>query len=139
MYIYCGFDPSRPDASQLSCELRDSGGKIILRGGFSIDGRLPGPCWLALPHDSTLRFRPCALCKGMASDGEWFIYAGFNSWRIPRGDTNDYYLSGTLTLSIPQGETRPRTPEDKYSAPSVWQGTLKLPPVKIPARKPSSP
>ncbi|HEY5234407.1 MAG TPA: hypothetical protein VIK35_12820 [Verrucomicrobiae bacterium] len=53
-------------------------------------------------------------------------------WRIPRGDTNDYYLSGTLTLTIPSGISPP-TLQGNNIQPIPWQGTLKLPPVKISA------
>jgi hypothetical protein len=55
-----------------------------------------------------------------------FVSAGWKCWTIPGGGTNDYYLSGELSLKLPKGETRPR----------AWQGTLKLPPVKMPAHRP---
>jgi hypothetical protein len=59
-----------------------------------------------------------------ATNGELLVVAGWDCWHIPQSDTNDYYLSGTLSLSLPKAETRPWT----------WHGTLKLPPVKIPAK-----
>jgi hypothetical protein len=48
-------------------------------------------------------------------------------WTIPPNATNDFFLSATFT------------PSKDHPSPlnyHVWQGTLKLPKVKIPAKKP---
>ena len=110
--------------SPLHCQLRDFDGKSVESGPSpGSDGR-PSPCWLALPYDSTLRFNtrvgpafapahPCLFfCVGLEG----------GAWEILLTATNDYFLSGTFTISAPKNETRPR----------VWEGTLKLPPVRIP-------
>lgn len=128
LYVYWG-----GTNSTLDCELRDSSGKTIPRAYGSYSGVIPDPIWLALPEDSILRFRP-ALVYWSASNGELIIGAGsyVEFWRIPRGDTNDYYLSGILTLTIPSGISPPTLPGNNIQ-PIPWQGTLKLPPVKISA------
>lgn len=128
----------------LDCELRDSNGKTVPKTMFSYDGVAPELSWLALPCDSILRCHanPPAILK--ASGGELLVVAGWGSWRIPRGDTNDYFLSGTLNLTVPKGETPPiprhwingGIVSDNGNRPYVCQGTLKLPPVKISAGKP---
>jgi hypothetical protein len=105
-------------------ELRDSSGKAVSSSGYYSDGPLPDAGWLALPCDAMLRFRT-APGHMTPKNGEMLIIAGMNDcWHIPRGDTNDYYLSGTLTMTAPEGESRP----------PHWQGTMKLPSVKISAR-----
>jgi hypothetical protein len=129
VYIY--HDPS--SSLELSCELRDSSGKKVTRAVWAFDGWLPEGCWLALPYDSAIRLRPTPP-EWTATNGELNISSGWNLWRIPHGDTNDYYLSGTLTLTTPKDGISPPASTDKYSPPIIWQGTLKLPPVKIPAK-----
>jgi len=118
MYVY--YVASK---SPLHCQLHDFGGKTVeSEPSPGSDGR-PSPCWLALPYDSTLRFdtrlgpafapaHPCLfICVGLEG----------GAWEIPLTATNDYYLSGTFSSISTTNETRPR----------VWEGTLKLPPVKI--------
>lgn len=108
--------------SPLRCELQDSAGKTIQRSGSEYDGWIPDPCWLALPNDSTLRFRVSLGGFGIPQNGGLFVAGCIEDvWVIPASATNDYYLSAILNLSAPNNETRPR----------IWQGTLKLPPVKI--------
>jgi hypothetical protein len=141
LYVY--YNGSLPE---LSCELLDSSGKAVppqLSGSYN--GPMPEPCWLALPNDSVVRFHPSFYRAPAASNGELYIDAGHNQWRhwvIPRGDTNDYYLSGTLSLTVPEGETPPpwhtRTGNGSVVTNAVsydvCHGTLKLPPVKISAK-----
>ena len=113
--------------SPLRCELRDSAGNAIPLGNVfvSSDWR-PTPCWLALPNDSTLRFSTTVLGSSprnslLISVGEPMIGG---AWKIPLDSTNDYYLSGTFSPTPPENETRPH----------VWEGILKLPPVRISAK-----
>jgi hypothetical protein len=123
LYVY--YDEVR---SPLHCELRDSVGNVIPLGGVFVNSDLrPAPCWLALPNNSTLRFSTTVFVNspknsllisvGEAMDG--------GAWKIPLDSTNDYYLSGTFNPTPPENETRPH----------VWEGTLKLPPVKISVRQ----
>ncbi len=112
------------NATSINFEMRDSNQKPV-RNWISGSDSIPAPCWLTLPLDSTLRFRTGSSAYEPDEPG-LFITAGYTigaDWFIPSGATNDYYLSGTFTSTAPTGESRPR----------VWQGTLKLPPLKIPA------
>jgi hypothetical protein len=120
MYVYY-----RAASSPFRCELRDSAGKTNETTGCAYDGWIPAPCWLSLPHDSLLRFRVTLGGFAVPRDGGLFI-AGCVSdcWAIPSSATNDYFLSGTLSVAAPKDETRPR----------VWEGTLKLPLVRIPVK-----
>jgi hypothetical protein len=121
MYVYY------PAAkSPLRCELQDSAGKTVQRSGSPYSGGISAPCWLALPNDAPLRFRVTLGGFGIPQNGGLFIAGCIDdAWVIPASATDDYYLSATLNVTHPKDETRPR----------VWQGTLKLPPVKISAKK----
>jgi hypothetical protein len=118
LYVY--YDAKK---SPLRCELQDSTGNAVKRwGGVYSDSR-PYPCWLALPYDSALRFSATILVGTppnslVISVGE--IGMG-GAWKVPLDATNDYFLSGTFNSLSVTNETRPR----------VWEGILKLPPVKI--------
>lgn len=107
----------------IHCELIDSEGKKIegLPGGMS--DFMPSPCWLALPHDSALRFNTRVGPSFVPGHSCLFISVGVEggAWEIPLTATKDYYLSGTFTVRAPVSETRPR----------IWEGTLKLPAVKV--------
>ena len=118
--IYVSYDPIE---SPLRCELKNSNGDIVKPNGVALGDLRPAPCRLALPRDSSLRFSATFLA-GAPSDsllisvGE--MVAG-GAWEIPLESTNVYYLSGTFSPTLPANETNPH----------VWEGTLKLPPVKI--------
>jgi hypothetical protein len=128
LYVYWG-----GTNSTLDCELLDSSGKTVPQNFmWSFSGVIPDPCWLALPDDSIIRLRSDPVLR-TSSNGELTIDAGWNLWRIPRGYTNDYYLSGTLTLPIPSGIRPPTLPGNNIQS-MPWEGTLKLPPVKISAK-----
>jgi hypothetical protein len=118
--IYVYYDAKK---SPLHCELQDSTGNAVKPYNAVFSDWRPYPCWLALPHDSTLRFSATILTGSpvnalVISVGE-ALTGG--AWEMPLDSTNDYYLSGAFTSMSSTGETRPR----------VWEGTLKLPPVKI--------
>ena len=122
MYVYY-----RAATSPFRCELRDSTGKTNETMSFEYDGWIPAPCWLALPYDSVLRFRLTLGGFGVPQNAGLFIAGCMpDCWLIPPSATDDYFLSGTLSVAAPKDETRPR----------IWQGTLKLPPVRIPAKSP---
>ncbi len=118
-----------PTKEPLRFELRDAEGKTVRNWISGSDG-VPSPCWLALPLDSALRFRTGSSAYEPDEPG-LFIIAAFmgGKWFIPAGATNDYYLSGTFTVAVPAGETRP----------TMWQGTLKLPHLKIPHENAGAP
>ena len=126
---------------QLRCELRDSNGRTVSPALSPIrSGLLQGSFWLALPYDSIVRFRPYPPAPRVVTNGGLAIDGG-GYWKFPRGDTNDYYLSGTLTLRIPNSETPPvslypagdGTFRSEDESDNICHGTLQLPAVKIPA------
>jgi hypothetical protein len=102
--------------------LRDAGGNLVQEGLLPSSG-MPRPCWLVLPFDSALLLRTGASSTSPTVPGLTVIGArAGGNWFIPGAVTNDYFLSATFTATIPEGESRPR----------MWEGTLKLPPIKIP-------
>ena len=115
--------------SPLKCELRDSDGKSVKNSLGAAGEGTPPACWLTLPLDSTLRFLTGS--SGSAPDYPClFVVSAWvgGKWAIPDTATNDYYLSGTFSSVSPTNETRPH----------VWEGTLKLPAVRIPVKKPDA-
>jgi hypothetical protein len=106
------------------CELRDSvGGRVAPSWGGS-DGA-PEATWVTLRKGSTERL--------LASMGPAFAPVGPNliftvgmdqMWVIPPSATNDFFLSGLFEV------TRPK---DAAREPG-WEGTLRLPAVRIPAK-----
>ena len=74
------------------------------------------------PKRRRLRVNP--ICYGGGKD--LLIPLCDKVWLIAVGDTGDYFLSGTLTVSPPKAHGRA----------NAWQGTLKLPKTKITLRKP---
>jgi len=137
--LYVGGNPS------LRCELRDSSGKVISPPllGYTRGGLIQGSFWLALPLDSIVRFRPYDYIHAPAAENGELVIHGGNYWKFPRGDTNDYYLSGTLTLMVPKDEKPPAarfptgdgTFRTEEVSDNVCHGTFQLPPVKISAKK----
>jgi hypothetical protein len=91
-------------------EARDASGKSIEWQPGPFGGRVAGAHWITLPCDSTIRLR--------VSRWATFIYAS----------AGDYSVSGTFS-SQPANDPNDRRPD-------VWQGTLKLPPLKIIPKKP---
>jgi hypothetical protein len=116
------YDP-RKKPPQFQPTLRDADRKEVKPDIGAPPSGFPQPSWLVLPFDSTLRLRTGGSSISPAKPG-LFIMAGLLSgrWFISGMVTNDYYLSATFTATIPADETRPR----------MWEGTLKLPPLRIP-------
>jgi hypothetical protein len=127
--IYVYYAPAK---SPFRCELLDSSGKTNASKRGSYEGWIPDPGWLALPHDSTLRFRVTLGGFAIPQNGGLFVAGNIpDAWVIPAGTTDEYRLSGTFTVTAPKNDMRPR----------MWEGTLKLPQVRIPAgskQKPSN-
>jgi len=83
--------------------------------------------WVTLPCDSTVRLRSDLYAYALTPNPDGLlIMLGSGTWILPPDDAGHYYLSGTFTP--PADHPSPL----KYH---VWQGTLKLPKVKIPAAK----
>ena len=110
-------------------EMTDAHGKRVPSEGVAIRGfGPPPPCWFMMPCDSTIRVRVDPLMSSTAKpDGLEIFLLSSGMWTIPPGSTNDYYLSATFT---------PPTNSPSCLHYHAWQGTLNLPKVKIPAKKP---
>ena len=80
--------------------ITNQNGKDAPKPGFSC-GSYPiaigsGPCWEALPYNSTIRLFVVSGTKSpltITKDGDPFSY-----WSIPTNDANDYYLTGALQI-----------------------------------------
>lgn len=114
------------------CEVRNGNGKLLSPGGPGSGGG-PEACWITLPYDSTIRLRANMYGYG-AGKGDGLVLMLFppQSWFIKAGDTNDYFLSGTFTVTTPANFA----PKDFEAARAVWSGTLKLPKLKLPVQRP---
>ena len=121
VYFNLGF------SDDLHFEMRDGSGRPIPQEPVNIRGPLPNPYWVTLPCDSTVRLRADSLFGPQSKPDGLEIMVWGGCWLIPPNATNDFFLSATFT------------PPKDHPTPlhyHVWQGTLKLPKVKIPARKP---
>jgi hypothetical protein len=121
MYVY--YDALRAPPR---CELRDSTGKIVEQ---ALSGRdaVPEACWLTFPPHSTMRFLTgYGPAYGPTGPSLTFGVGMDQTWLLPVGGTNSYFLSGTFTATSPKGESREHS----------WKGTLKLPAVRIPVKIP---
>jgi len=111
----------------LHFELRDGLGLAIPTEKNYIRGHMPNPYWVTLPCDSTLRLRADTYNTGFLEKPtglEILVQDGL--WIIPANSTTDCFLSASFT-----------PPKDDPSPFNyfLWQGTLKLPGVKIPIPK----
>lgn len=84
-------------------ELRDTKGQPLPSRGFAFSGGAPGAHWMTLPCDTTVRLRISP-------------YASFSF-----ASAEDYFMSGSFVVNPPADHT----------GLDVWQGTLKLPAMKI--------
>ena len=114
-------------ANSLNLELRDGHDQPVPQTPMAIRAPSVPPCWITLPCDATTRLRGDLyhLSTNPKPDGLLFLMSSGN-WVIPNNAAGEFYLSGTFT-----------PPADHPSALKydVWQGTLKLPKVKIPPPK----
>ena len=112
----------------ITTELFDAAGQSIPQSGGITDMMLPPAYEIALPSDSTIRFRVSLsgfvpLLWKTPKDGGLLIVMGDNNWFIPITQPGDYFLSGTFTVDPPA--EKPGYP------PRLWKGALKLPQLKI--------
>jgi hypothetical protein len=111
------------DRNDLHFEMRDGSGQPVRPERHPVRGSLRNPFWVTLPCESTVRLRVDDLL-GTLEKPDGLVILGF---LMPPNATNDFSLSATFT------------PPKNHPSPlhyHVWQGTLKLPKVKIPAKKP---
>jgi len=140
--VYCGLNRfTVPDDSPgLQCELRDSAGKLIPSspGGFS--GSEPGSYWVTLMPYCSARLRASVYGGGRLDDGGLAIYlcSSRTWWDVHPSKTNEYYLSGTFTAAAPTNTFGLQTglPVIDSTNMDVWYGTLTLPRLKLPVKKP---
>ena len=109
--------------TKLRFEMRDGHDKLVETEMIISSGPSPEPFLAILPPDSTLRVRVDRELRSQTADGLLISVPGGN-WTIRPGTTNDYYLSASFShpTNNPSGLNY-----------HVWQGTLQLPKVKIPA------
>jgi len=122
MLLY--FDPREG----MKCELQDALGRPAPEEGSGGSGSFPSACWITLPYDSTTRLRTSWYGYGMAHEYGLMIPL-FHPLTIRANNTNDYYLSGTFTVTPPTNRVSPLD----YC---VWRGTLNIPKTKIQVRRP---
>jgi hypothetical protein len=115
------------DPEDLPFEMHDGSGKSVPSQPYSIAGALPGPCWITLPCDTTVRLRADLYTLSGGRDPAAIEILTGRLWKVPRKSTNDYFLSCTFT---------PATNHASCLGYQVWRGTLRLPAVRIPTMKP---
>ena len=129
--------------SGLQFEMHDGSGKSIRpkQVGFAaVLPVLPEPYWVTLPCDATVRLRADIYNVGNSTniaDEQILVGDGGEGpaqWVIPQTSTNGYFLSCTFSPSTNQSSLFRYHPSPLGY--HVWQGTLKLPMVKIPVKRP---
>lgn len=136
MQIYCNMEddvslaPDFKTIRKAGCrwELRDDFGRPVKESPFGFSGAGPGTDWIALPCDSSVRVRASLFGGGRLEDGSLGLALPQHYWVVPPRSTNDYFLSATFTVNPPTNSFNPL----EYH---VWQGSLRLPEVRIPIQK----
>jgi hypothetical protein len=107
--------------------LRDAQGQEIPdRPIHAFNGSFNKPYWITLPDDSTVRIPTDYFATGYTETNGLNIMGRPRWYTVPHHATNDFYLYGTFIAT------------NSHPSPlnyHMWQGTLELPPVKIPAKK----
>jgi hypothetical protein len=116
-------------ADGITFQLRDAHGAPAgrLRDG-NVRGAVPRPFWAVLPAGGLLRWsanNPLGNPTGRPGEVSILFRAG-GSWIIPADDTNDWFLSATL--SPPPTNSTPDSSD-------VWQASLEFPAVRLSAFK----
>jgi len=115
-----------PGYLPMNCEMRDGHDQLLV--GQEVwqlpDGPRPPQFTVTLPGDSILRLPANTLIATRKAD-VWVIGLPQRSWELQTGGTNEYYLSATFS---------PLTNHPSALNYHVWQGTLKLPKVRIPVK-----
>lgn len=106
--------------TSLKSSVTDADAKPLKLGPTAASIISPGPFWLSIPSDGSLRFRVSVSGYGIFKDSGTDIPMTSANWVIAPADKKPYYLSADFTNA-------PTT--DKRRA---WAGTLHLPKVHIP-------
>jgi hypothetical protein len=112
--------------TNLDFEMQDGRGQPIPSMALLRWELEPAPYWVTLPCDATVRIRADDATGGLDPKPNGLeINTANKCWVIPPNATNDFFLSASFT------------PLKDHPSPlnyHIWQGTLKLPPVKILAK-----
>ncbi|MEP7075739.1 MAG: hypothetical protein ABI878_08000 [Acidobacteriota bacterium] len=111
------FDPM----GSIESSVTDAAGKEVEQSPTPADILSPGPFWLALPNDGSLRFRISVSGYGIFENSGTDIQMSSGNWIIKPADKNKYYLAATFESKPPASDRR-----------RAWTGSLKLPRVLIP-------
>lgn len=158
--VYCGLNRYTlpEDAPGLRCNIRDKNGKLIPDSGGAFSGGEPVSCWVTLQPYCSARLRVSAFgaaCR-LEDGGLHITLASRGNWDVHPNPTNEYYLSGTFTFAglrkqdpgtglwvpldldsgLPLQEQHGTSDFGPETNRWVWSGTLTLPPLKIPMKKP---
>lgn len=125
------------DVKKLKCELTDSAGMTVPLPGGGWSGPVPSvPCWLKLPHNSTIR-----LYVSPGTLAPLTVYPGGEPgcyWSIAGTDTNTYFWTGTLILSTRTNLSLALPPQVRAAVHEEHcTATLEFPRVKITLRAPN--
>jgi hypothetical protein len=115
-----GFDEDR----QFKWQLFDERGELVRDDhGIAASIMVPGPYWIVLPHDSTLRFRVSVSGYGISPGGGVALQLPGAFWQVQRKKEGAYFLSATFASVMAKEERR-----------RAWKGVLVLPRVQLPPR-----
>lgn len=121
----------RSGRGALRCDLRDRLGKSVPRSPGGFGGGVPSPCSVDLPPYSSFRFRASGFGAGRLQDGGLAVtLAAGERWEVHPASDSDYFLSGTFTIAAPAD------PSATKETLNTWNGTLSLPPVRLPIKRP---
>jgi len=117
------------DPAALQCKLAQADGKPVPEHPSGGSGGRGGPPagWVTIPSDAMMRLR--ANPSGYGTPDGLHIALANAHYLLKTGETGEYRLSGTLTVTPPAGHGRA----------NAWAGVLKLPPVKVRAPAPARP
>jgi hypothetical protein len=117
------------DPGSLKCAMTDRDGKAVPESGGAFGGAAPGPMWIGVPTNSTIRLRVTPWGAGKLSDGGFALWAALpQTWELKAGDTNTYFFSGVLKSKPPKDH-----PSDNPQW--IWSGTLELPKMEVTLKK----
>ena len=110
----------------IKAQLFDSYGKPVSPPMSSaFDGPMQEPFFICLPNNSTMKFDITANGYGIPKDEKAFI--GLlpipGNWTIKRGDSAEYFLSGTFTAE------KPKEPLNKDQR--IWTGKIEIPKARV--------
>jgi hypothetical protein len=107
---------------QFKWQLVDERGELVRdEHGIAASIMVPGPYWIVLPYDSTLRFRVSVSGYGISPEGGVALQLPGAFWQVQRKREGAYFLSATFASVMAKEERR-----------HAWKGVLVLPKVQLP-------